>query len=448
MIMNLNEHTIDSSQYRGQAGAVTLAMSLILLFLITLVTLGVTRNISIEKKFSNNDVRSSLAFEAAEAGVAAAFNYASGNGEVPLAVVGGDIQLDEHVSNGVNQPSPFYNDTYTYKGVTYRVHSGETETGSYVVRIYSPEADDPDANTPLTEISDRTYKIVSRGFSDDLSATRTISIIASRNQSLEEIAGNPLIAKGLVNSGGSLSVINPEGDTTIWSGDDVDLSSGNGTETEIPDPYVVDYPECMNTPLLCQTIDTSNKTLGPGPDVIEYDTNLSNLSTSDLFEKYFGATDVTAYAESDEVTHNTTADDPEINGLTESVIVLSDPSGVVQLNAGTYIGCPNSPPANKACPEVDPTVNPNPEEWPSVASIVIINGDLEFNGNIHISGLLFVNGRVIDGNGNLSVYGAMITGGVSNDVSGSIDITYHSGLLAQASLLGPSYAPPGGWRDF
>jgi len=204
----------------------------------------------------------------------------------------------------------------------------------------------------------------------------------------------------------------------------------------------------MSTPLLCDTVDTSNKTLGAGADVIEYDTNLSNLSSAELFEKYFGSNDVDAYAESDEVTLNTNAGDQQINGLTESVIVLSDPSGVVSLPANTFIGCPNQPPANQACPEVDPAVNPNPEEWPSVASIVIINGDLEFNGNIHISGLLFVNGSVIDGNGNLSVYGAMITDGVSNDVSGSIDITYHSGLLAQASLLGPSYSPPGGWRDF
>jgi hypothetical protein len=446
MNMETGKSSIDKSKHRRQAGAVTLAMSLILLFLITLVTLGVTRNISIEKKFSNNDVRSSLAFEAAEAGVAAAFGYLENR-----VVVGSGIQLDNYTVNGTAQPSPFYN--VDYEGD--RAYRGVVDTGSYIVRIFRP-GDDPDDATvnSLTVISDASFKIVSTGFSDDLSATRTISLIASRNKALEEIAGNPLIAKGLVNSGGSFTVINPEGDTTIWSGDDVDLSSGNGTETEIPDPYETEYPECMSTPLLCQTIDTSNKTLGPGPDVIEYDTNLSNLSSAELFETYFGSKDVTAFAESDEVTHNTNANDPSINGLTESVIVLSDPNPncapncVVSIPANTYIGCPNKPAANKACPDVDPAVNPNPDEWPSIASIVIINGDLEFNGNIHISGLLYVNGRVIDGNGNLSVYGAMITGGVSNDVSGSIDITYHSGLLSQASLLGPSYAPPGGWRDF
>jgi hypothetical protein len=448
MIMEKDKPITDSSKQRQQAGAVTLAMSLILLFLITLVTLGITRNISIEKKFSNNDVRSSLAFEAAEAGVAAAFGYLENR-----VVVGSGIQLDAYTVNNTDQPSPFYN--FDYDGD--RAYRGELDTGSYIVRIFRPD-DDPDDPDPAisssTVISDQNFKIVSTGFSDDLSATRTISLIASRNQALEEIAGNPLIAKGLVNSGGSFTVINPEGDTTIWSGDDVDLSSGNGTETEIPDPFKTGYPECMSTPLLCDTIDTSNKTLGAGPDVIEYDTNLSNLSTAELFEKYFGSNDVDAYAESDEVTHNTNAGDPQINGLTESVIVLSDPDPgcapncVVSIPANTYIGCPNKPAANKACPDVDPAVNPNPDEWPSVASIVIINGDLEFNGNIHISGLLFVNGKVIDGNGNLSVYGAMITDGVSNDVSGSIDITYHSGLLAQASLLGPSYAPPGGWRDF
>jgi Tfp pilus assembly protein PilX len=440
MIMETVKSITEGSKHRQQKGAVTLAMSLILLFLITLVTLGVTRNISIEKKFSNNDVRSSLAFEAAEAGVAAAFGYLENR-----VVVGSGIQFDDYTVNGTAQPSPFYNADYDGD----RAYRGVLDTGSYVVRIFGV-ADDPD--DPLvsseTVMSDQSFKIVSTGFSDDLSATRTISLIASRNKALEEIAGNPLIAKGLVNSGGSFTVINPEGDTTIWSGDDVDLSSGNGTETEIPNPFDTGYPECMSTPLLCDTVDTSNKTLGAGPDVIEYDTNLSNLSTAELFEKYFGSNDIDAYAESDEVTLDTSAGDPQINGLTESVIVLSDPSGVVSIPANTFIGCPNKPAANKACPEVDPAVNPNPDEWPSIASIVIINGDLEFNGNIHISGLLFVNGRVIDGNGNLSVYGAMITGGVSNDVSGSIDITYHSGLLAQASLLGPSYAPPGGWRDF
>jgi len=447
MIMETDMPITYGNKYRQQEGAVSLAMSLILLFLITLVTLGVTRNISIEKKFSNNDVRSSLAFEAAEAGIAAAFNYVQPENENRQEAGGGIVLYVDPSS------SPFYNDTHTFDGVPYRVHRGETDTGSYIVRIYDPGVVDPDAVAPLDRISGTSFKIVSQGFSDDLTATRTISLIASRNQALEQIAGNPLIAKGLVNSGGSLTVVNPEGDTTIWSGDDVDLSSGNGTETKIPNPFPdagdPPYPECMSTPLLCNTIDTSNKTLGPGPDVIEYDTNLSNLSTAELFEKYFGHSDVDAYvANSGEVTHNTNANDSEINGLTESVVVLSDPSGVVSISAGTYIGCPTSPPANQPCPDVDPKENPNPNEWPSVASIVIIDGDLEFNGNIHISGLLFVNGSVIDGNGNLSVYGAMITGGVSNDVSGSIDITYHSGLLAQASLLGPSYAPPGGWKDF
>jgi hypothetical protein len=445
MIMETEKTRIDNSKCRQQAGAVTLAMSLILLFLITLVTIGVTRNISIEKKFSNNDVRSSLAFEAAEAGVAAAFGYLENR-----VVIGSGIQLDAYTDNDGPQPSPFYNDG----PVDDRAYRAELDTGSYVVRIYTPDGD-PATDKPLKVISDANFKIVSTGFSDDLSATRTISVIAARNQSLEQIAGNPLIARGEVYAGGGIGVFNPEGDSTIWSGDDVDLSSGNGTTTAIadpfPDPKNPDYPECLSTPLLCETIDTSNKTLGAGPDVIEYDTNLSNLSTADLFEQYFGARDASAYADSDEVTHKVDGvdDDPPINGLTESVIVISDPSGLVNLTAGTFIGCPDQPQPKQPCPDVDPAENPNPAEWPSVASIVIIDGDLTWDGYVHISGLLFVTGDIIDGGANLNVYGAMIIGGDTTDIgNGSIEVTYHSGLLSQASLLGPSYAPPGGWRDF
>lgn len=62
----------------GQRGVVTLTMSLIVLVLITLVVVAGSRTTLLEQKLTNNDNRSRQAFEAAEAGLAAAVDYLAG----------------------------------------------------------------------------------------------------------------------------------------------------------------------------------------------------------------------------------------------------------------------------------------------------------------------------------------------------------------------------------
>lgn len=76
---------------RRQRGAATIISSISLSTLINLVTLYSSRTVRLEQQLSNNDVRPKHAFEAAEAGLAAAVDFltneefdADDNGAVDL----------------------------------------------------------------------------------------------------------------------------------------------------------------------------------------------------------------------------------------------------------------------------------------------------------------------------------------------------------------------------
>src|SRR5688572_4539197 len=60
---------------RMQRGMITLAISMAILVLSTLVVFGVSDAIQMEQKITNNEARAKQAFEVAEAGMAIAMNY-------------------------------------------------------------------------------------------------------------------------------------------------------------------------------------------------------------------------------------------------------------------------------------------------------------------------------------------------------------------------------------
>ncbi|MEJ2309376.1 MAG: pilus assembly PilX N-terminal domain-containing protein [Gammaproteobacteria bacterium] len=417
-----------------QQGAITLAMSLILLFLITLVSLSVSRTVSIEQKVANNDVRARQAFEAAEAGIAAAFDYLDNN---PPRNNASNVLL------AVDPPEAgyFYDAVEVTEPPSKRI---VTETGSATVRFYDPGAD-PSVDDPVEALSAATGMIVSTGTSDDETATRTITVTASQAESLGFVPANPLTARGQVIIDGSATIRNPEGDSTLWSGEEIDLGSNNTTATEIADPYYegdptadpprLPYPSCMDFSLACGTIRSSNK-LTVGPDIVDNDTTLGNMDINELFEKFFGMT--MAQYRSSVVTLETTAETANVDvqhALNEVIWIEGDTTFVFN----TTIGCKETPPSNRPCDVDAGDLQP---------SIVIINGDLTTTGNPHFSGLVIVTGSIVV-SGNTDLYGALIAGGtVTNNTGGSLDITYHSDALNRTRQIGPFSAAAGSWRDF
>ena len=105
----------------------------------------------------------------------------------------------------------------------------------------------------LTDLSSNmtNIQIVATGRSDDGTAVRQITQTIMTINPLPNAPDNPVITRGSMVIGGSATVHNPEGHSTIWSGDDVDLGSNNSTATEIADSTQVSYPGCMYTPMTC-----------------------------------------------------------------------------------------------------------------------------------------------------------------------------------------------------
>lgn len=383
-----------------QAGVLTLVISLVILTLSTLVTFNLSKAVLMEQKISNNDLRAKQAFEAAEAGMIAATAYLANDPDV----------------NGDGTIDPVFD--------TDNDGQGDTNTSTFGVGS---------ATVTATDLSgDMTVLLVaSQGFSDDRSATRTITQTVSTINPLPNMPDNPLTTRGSVVIGGSATVHNPEGHSTIWSGADIDLGSNNSTSTEVPDVGGAGYPACMDTPMNCSLVSASNRLIA-GVDVIENDSSLGALSGDEFFQNFFGLSPTTYRSSTATIDTTSAAFTANAHLATHEVIWVD---GDVSLN-GITVGCTTAVNGGNVCP----TANTKP-------SIVIIDGNASFSGNVHFYGLLFVTGNT-SGSGNTTVTGAMVIGGTASSGGGSLDIWYNSGVLSATSKAGASTGSSGTWKDF
>jgi hypothetical protein len=175
-----------------QRGAATLVMALVLLVLTSMVAAYTGSAVLFERRISANEFRSGQAFEAAESGLSSALAYMGTRG-------GADKNRD-----GVIDP---VFDTNA-DGI------GDSNSSTYA---------DNSSVTVTVNGTFPNYVIQSVGVSDDLTATRTVWSVGASVDALPNSPDNPLTTRGAVIIGGSATVHNPEGHSTIWSGDYVDL---------------------------------------------------------------------------------------------------------------------------------------------------------------------------------------------------------------------------------
>lgn len=387
---------------RGQRGVLTLVVSLAILVLSTLVTFSVTKAILMEQKISNNEIRAKQAFEAAETGALEAMNYIDNgpnrNGDTAI-----DPVFDTN-ADGIGDSS-----------------TKTVGTGSVTV-----------TTTDLSGGAMTSIRIVAQGFSDDRSATRTITQTSVTINPLPNAPENPVVAKGQVIIGGSATVHNPEGHSTIWSGGDVDLGSNNSTKTQVPDVNSATYPSCMNTPMSCTLADSSSRNLA-SVDVVENDSSLGSLSSAQFFQNFFGLPAATYRASM--VTIDTTPGNfNTVADLAQYEVIWVSGDTTI---SGSTIGCTTSVTGNNVCP----TANQRP-------CIVIIDGNASFTGTPHIYGILYVTGSLTM-SGNATVHGAVVAAGdASNSGGGSLDIWYNGNILAATANAGNSTGSAGTWKDF
>jgi len=403
-------HTQGVAPGSRQAGAATLAMSIVLLLLITMVSIYTSRTVIMEKRISANDFRARQAFEAAESGLQIAIAYIAESG-------GADKDSDGNID-------PVFDTDADGVGNVNTMTFGDNSSVTVTVAGAFPQ-----------------FQIQSVGVSDDRTATQTVRSIGSTTDSLPNVPDNPLTTRSAITVDGSATVHNPEGHSTIWSGADVDLGSNNSTATNIANPTDPGYPTCMDTSMTCSTTRSSSKN-AVGLDVVEYDTSLTNLTPEQMFQNTFGLS-MANYRES-RVTlevlganaNNLASNDaaPGVDMAIGEVIWVEGNASVID---NTTVGCTVKVGGGGLCP----TANLDP-------SIVIINGDLTTVGNPSFSGIVYVIGSV-SLTGSTTVVGAMVAdGNLLSTTTGSLDLWYSSDVLQWSRDNGPMAGAPGSWQDW
>ncbi len=408
---------------RHQRGAATLLIALVVLTTITFISFYTARTVMTEQKVSSNVLRSRMAFEAAEAGAESAMAYLGdgrdrdGDGKLPGVLAGSDD--DEFLFDSDGNPADNESNTLV-------LDDGSRVTVSLVNQDFTTASG---INVIATEIQ-------AQGWSDDQAATRTVIQTVALVSPLPNGPQNPLITRGSVVVNGASTVINPEGNSTIWSGDDVDLTANNSTHTEVANPADANYPDCLgDADNPCGTIQGSDRYVA-GLDIIEYDTSLKNLSKAEFFENFFGVPPAKYRATRVTMDIDVGAGDDlnQIKLATREVIwVDGDIDGfngtvgcrVAVVGAGTCSGDDRQP------------------------SILIVDGDLDLNGTPHFYGLVYVTGDIL-GSGNATFHGSLVTEGDATATNGSLAIRYNSTLLEMLAESGGQIAGGGGgsWRDF
>lgn len=442
-------------KHQREQGASTLVFSVVILVIVTFVALYTSKSIITETKITNNDMRGQSALEAAEAGVADAYKtFLSG---ARPTVVGGmfGTQADIDAGNFINEKTETLLD------------SASDEKSHYTVTVCRGN------ESVGVCVGETMFTVVSIGYSDDYSASRIIVAGPSRPQPIASLPENPLTARGVVNISGAATVINQEGSSTIWSGGDVasagqtyiaNPASGGQTVTFGSDdfvPEIVDmctegygqsctlpaYPECLEFSQACEGVVASNE--GNGVDINSNDSSLAELSAEELFTNYTGKT----YQEfqDDVVTIKSTVN--AFNDLSSTYGTLANGSiiwieGNATSSGNPTIGCTEAVTGNSDSPLI-PLGLSGCEDGSGILrpSFIVVNGDLDVAGTLHLYGLIFVTGN-LTGTGSVDVTGAMIVGGSAAD-SGSKDIRYDSRVI---SLIGQDSVMPSisssGWRDF
>ena len=406
-----------TSQQR-QRGALTLAVSLAILMLSTLVTFNVSKAILMEQKITNNDTRAKMAFEAAEAGIIAALDYIEND---PNRVAGANTYGAANTPCGL--PAGSLMDCVVDTNADGLGDTNIASVGSATVTVTLT-----DLSTNLTNI-----RIVATGQSDDRTATRQITQTIMTINPLPNAPDNPVITRGSMIIGGSATVHNQEGHSTIWTGSEIDMGSNNSTATEVPDVGdTPSYPTCMDTPGLCTLVQASDNSV-KGLDVIENDTSLSALSDVEFFENFFGINPTTYRSSMVTLETDTANANTDVDLAAHEVVWVEGDAAFT----GVTVGCTTSVTGSNVCA----AANTKP-------SIVIVNGNASFSGGSQFYGILFVMGNV-NISGNTTIRGALVTAGdAESSTGGSFDVWYNSSILGGTSLAGATTGSAGTWKDF
>jgi hypothetical protein len=214
-----------------------------------------------------------------------------------------------------------------------------------------------------------------------------------------------VVAKNNVNLNGNLTVNNTATGISIWSGGGVTLTGSATTQG---------------------TNGAGSNKNGIGTDVVQNDSGLAALTGAQLFQSFFGMTETQAQQRADIAYTNsgTTDYSSALGGVTGQTIWINQNGGNATFNSNTTIGSPSNP------------------------VVLIINGNINANGNCTIYGMVYVLGDWINGGGGtLTINGAVVVQG-NLQSTGTPNVNYVTPILSNSTKLGNFAKLPGSWHDF
>ena len=418
------------SRRHRQSGVVTLLTAVVILFMATILILGVARTTLMEQRISGNEIRKRQAFEAAEFGLSYGLNYL----EAKVAFAGNPVgtTLLAIWPQGADKDNNNVADVIPVTTVTSNQNQFSVAFCSPAVAISTilcPDAPGAITCTAATGIDLSAPRIASCGWSDDglgrVKITQGIGLTAGTPQPQT----NPLVSKGTVNVQGSATVTNYFNNLSIWSGGPIS-NIGNSGKTFVRNPTVAPPAAGTAPPTPPSSCSASSNYVcatdknSTGPDVIDSDPTLANLTNDQMFEAVVGTTDIAKYADS------------ALTVAPGNVSQLNGFLGQAILVAGTDLATPIT------LGNLPSTIGSR--ERPVV---LVVNGDWSAGGNTTIYGIVYVRGNIALA-GNITIYGgASVEGGVSG--TGSLDIIYDPLVTSNAATgTGKPGLVPGGWRDW
>ncbi len=436
--------------WRTQRGAASLAVTLLLLFSVTLAVFFANRSLIFEQKTSANQLRATVAFEAAEAGLEWAI--AQINDPPVLQAAPSCAPATSNFSTSVS---------FRERYIVPTAGTNATPNGSFVPPADSRAACSIAANgaltcacpnpgtAPVLGAADRprfmvefraaagdplAVEIVSRGctssdpFCSDAGTARADAISVSRvSLKLVPTFGNAPAAALTTGSAtvtsGNLSVVNtdiPSNGITINAGTTVNQGGGTNVAT-IP-----------GTP--------------PSASILDNDYSLSALTSADatgdlFFQSFFGKS-IAAYKA-----------DPR------TVVVTAANCGTANA-CGSYV----SSKYNEGYQQfwIEPDVQFTNANLPAVGTLGTQNkpiflagsGEVELKSNLVAYGMFYASTAAAnenwdyDGSGSGTVFGAFVSRGNFDKGSGTLNIVYDGRIFGAGGIpSGLLVRVPGSWRD-
>ncbi len=258
-----------------QRGVAALATSVLLLFVAALILIAVSKTTTMEQRISGNEIRARQAMQAAQAGISHAAAYMKSNG------------IDHDSNSAADAVTPL---ALTH-GASYQIYYCDPNED-----LLEDACDNASSRTNcaggFVDVNMfATPLVLACGWSDDGLAKQPVVVSISRSSSLADAPDNPVISKGAINVQGSATITNYFSNLTIWTADPF-VGVGNSGKTFVRNPKVTE-PELTppDRPTACKESDDyiclTDRT-NRGPDIIDNDLTLKNMSDEEMFEQFFG----------------------------------------------------------------------------------------------------------------------------------------------------------------